>query len=535
LPDEVLEAVIALLMRCEREGNWPLAVRLVVVVLLSKSDGGFRPIGLLALLPRIWMRARRDAAQDWERMNARSYLYAGAAKGATVAAWKQAARAELAAALGTSYGQVLLDLVKAFERIPHWVLVREARRLGYPLWLIRLSLATYRLERVLRVGRAISDPIRATRGITAGSGLATTEMRLVMVNIVDQATRAYPSVTPTLFVDDLSAESVAPEGHIKQHLIGFVRMVCGRIASDGMEASATKSVCAASSVRLGQELAESLSEFGVRFAMRNKSLGVGLGSGVCRNAKVINVRLKRFRQRLGRYRLLKKARVDTSRVLRTGGVAALTFGQVTTGTPPSTLLQQRRAVTVAAAPSAGASGQNLDLALMLADGSATGRVDPAFDAHAGPIGHWAQAVWNGWLPIRHLSQIVVDARVRLAKATHPWRVVYGPAAALLCTATRLKWTVHDAVTIVTDEGRTLRLELDPPVVVVRAVHEAVRRWRWRSIEKSHNSLRSNGLGVRRRDGADLEASELQADYARLEPELAWGIALGHCQPAVAAS
>ena len=39
----------------------------------------------------------------------------------TVAAWKQAARAELAATLGTSYGQVLLDLVKAFERIPHWV------------------------------------------------------------------------------------------------------------------------------------------------------------------------------------------------------------------------------------------------------------------------------------------------------------------------------------------------------------------------------------------------------------------------------
>jgi hypothetical protein len=114
------------------EGNWPLAVRLVVIVLLPKLDGGFRPIGLLPLLPRIWMRARRDAAQEWERANARSSLYGGEAKGATVAAWKQAARAELANILGASYAQVLLDLVKAFERIPHWVLVREARRLGYP-------------------------------------------------------------------------------------------------------------------------------------------------------------------------------------------------------------------------------------------------------------------------------------------------------------------------------------------------------------------------------------------------------------------
>ena len=80
LPDEVLEAIIAILRRCEREGSWPLAVRLVVVVLLPKSDGGFRPIGLLPLLPRIWMRTRRDVAQAWERRNARSYLYGGEAK-----------------------------------------------------------------------------------------------------------------------------------------------------------------------------------------------------------------------------------------------------------------------------------------------------------------------------------------------------------------------------------------------------------------------------------------------------------------------
>lgn len=165
LPDAVLQAVIQLLRRCETEGRWPMMVRLVIIVLLPKPDGGFRPIGLLPLLPRIWMRARRDVAQVWERRNARGYLYAGAAKGATVAAWKQAARAELAASIGLDYGQALLDLVKAFERIPHWLLVREARRLNYPLWLIRLALATYRLQRVLRVGQALSKAPRACLNI----------------------------------------------------------------------------------------------------------------------------------------------------------------------------------------------------------------------------------------------------------------------------------------------------------------------------------------------------------------------------------
>ena len=114
LPDAVLKAVVGLLRRCEAEGLWPQAVRLVVVVLLPKPDGGFRPIGLLPLLPRIWMRARRDVVKTWERRNNRGYLYAGEARGATVAAWKQAARAESA----VSAGAVLLDLVKAFERIP---------------------------------------------------------------------------------------------------------------------------------------------------------------------------------------------------------------------------------------------------------------------------------------------------------------------------------------------------------------------------------------------------------------------------------
>ena len=99
---------------------------IVVVVLLQKTDGGFRPIGLIPLMPRVWMRCRRDDCNQWESMCDRDYLYAGAGKGSTVAAWKQSARAEVAKAYGQNIAQSLLDLVKAFERIPHRVLHREA-------------------------------------------------------------------------------------------------------------------------------------------------------------------------------------------------------------------------------------------------------------------------------------------------------------------------------------------------------------------------------------------------------------------------
>lgn len=112
---------------------------------------------------------------------------------------------------------MLFDLVKAFERIPYPVLVREAIRLGYPLRLIRLATAIYKLPRVVRVYMAYSDLIHAIRGNVAGSELATSEMRLVMIDIVDSALQVHPTVVPKLFVDDLSAEVDGSDDYIVLH------------------------------------------------------------------------------------------------------------------------------------------------------------------------------------------------------------------------------------------------------------------------------------------------------------------------------
>ena len=46
------------------------------------------------------------------------------------------------------------------------------------------------------------------------------------------------------------------------------------------------------------------------------------------------------------------------------------------------------------APGFGSSGQNMDIALIFADGKAGGKADPAYDAHTMPIGQWAMAVWE---------------------------------------------------------------------------------------------------------------------------------------------
>ena len=48
----------------------------------------------------------------------------------------------------------------------------------------------------------------------------------------------------------------------------------------------------------------------------------------------------------------------------------------------------------ATAPTSGFGGQELEAAMMIADGSAKGKADPAFDAHTDVIVHWAQSIWN---------------------------------------------------------------------------------------------------------------------------------------------
>ena len=80
----------------------------------------------------------------------------------------------------------------------------------------------------------------------------------------------------------------------------------------------------------------------------------------------------------------------------------MTYGASVMGGSCSLLCDQRRAAARAAAPAAGTCGQSLNLALVIADGSDTGRADPAYDAHMLPVGEWSLAVWEKWLPISTL-------------------------------------------------------------------------------------------------------------------------------------
>ena len=461
LPDSALEALVRIFLIVELLGDWPEAIGIILVVLIPKPDGGRRPIGLLPSLIRLWMRIRLDVISNWQGDHERDYFYAGPRKGAAVAAWKQAARAEFAAETpGLAYANALLDQVKCFEHIPHGWLVMQAKKYSYPLHVLRASLASYRLLRVIMVEGICSEGMLALQGITAGSGHAVIELRLLMLQWLDETVALYHIIVITVYIDDTSLEASGSPGMVEDAVVGATNYLANALTTIGLKFSPTKNAILATDSGLASAIARRLPKLTMALPKGAKSLGGALGAGRRRNAQVAAKRLKNFKARKPHFKKLRRAAgaARTALVLRTGGTAALTYGQANMGISNSMLQSQRSAT--AAAYARGGHG-DLDLSLIMADASLKGMADPAFQAHMSPIGMWAEAVWGAWMPSMALQRMVVFAISNLKHLVSVWNRVRGPAAAFVASAWRLGWKVQSYRMVIIDDGTLLDFLRDP--------------------------------------------------------------------------
>eukprot|EP00959_Pyramimonas_sp_CCMP1952_P373568 7823655-Pyramimonas_sp.AAC.1 len=61
----------------ESVGQLPRQISAVLIALLSKPSGGYRPIGVFCSWYRVWGRLRRPQALYWEQQHPRRYWAAG--------------------------------------------------------------------------------------------------------------------------------------------------------------------------------------------------------------------------------------------------------------------------------------------------------------------------------------------------------------------------------------------------------------------------------------------------------------------------
>ena len=359
-----------------------------------------------------------------------------------------------------------------------------------------------------------------------------TELRVLFIEYLDHACTLSPTAILTVYVDDMTIEASAREREVVACVMIVLKYLVSVMVLLRMRLSDTKCVCCASSTSIGRAIINAVPGLKLRLAPRVTSLGSALGAGRRRNTKVAEARLADFQARLKRFRRLRYAGVDTARLMRTGGISAMSFGQAVTGVSDKLLLRQRRAVAAAVTRSSG--GGDLDVTLALADGSSHGRVDPAYEAHCQPIFFWAMAVWHEWMTRPELSKLMSVARARLATAKNRWAKVRGPAAAYVATAIRIGWCVQGPLNVTTDDGTRLDLCVDSPAFVKAAVDASVRRWRGRNIGRRLGGTDPDGLGCgpsfigtyrlldpRRRDGDENWGSRERAGLRSAAANRQW--------------
>ena len=203
--------VVALLFQVvEQLGCLPHQFQRLLIFLIPKATGGRRPIMLAPAFYRWWARARRGLADEWDEANDQPFFAASKGRTAADPVYRRALRAEKAAEEGRCVVSGLWDIAKYYERIIHALLVRRARRLKAPMRALRVCISMYRAVRYLIIAPFVASPMRATCGVAAGCGFATTWVKVYsmepMLEAIADAEFYLPAQvewSADLYIDDL--------------------------------------------------------------------------------------------------------------------------------------------------------------------------------------------------------------------------------------------------------------------------------------------------------------------------------------------
>ena len=401
------------------------------------------------------------------------------------AAWQAAFTAECAALEHLDHVQSLLDLVKAFETVPHAILAALAHDLGFPMALLRLSLAAYRLARSVGIDGAYSKLIVATRGITAGAGFATVELEVLLYDTMAHMHLTWAGVLVIkIYIDDITlAACGVPAKVIRTMVLALDYLVDQLERVLCMQVSGLKSKVLAGRPSVAEAVILAIQQDTLSVARRSKLLGTDTNGGRRRSTVTFHERVDAFADRAPRIQALRRTGVNSVQMVRSAGTPAVMYGCEIFGLSDSALYLARSKIANAA--SAPGAGKNVELQLHLLDGQ-SGTLDPAFDAHANPVLLWCMAIWHAWFTVQQMATAFTQASLKLArgKSDSGWNLVTGPVTTLLASLQRIGWSMPCHTEMIDDLGTSWSLTSVSPGAVAAACRESVRRWRLLCIAKA---------------------------------------------------
>ena len=143
-----LQALGSMYMAMEVHGFPPKQVSDVLVPLLEKPTGGYRPIGLRSPFYRMWSKIRKPYCDEREREHWRLYFAASAGKSPVDPVWRAALAAEEAIqTAGKTAASFLWATMQFYEHFSNRRTVAKGRASGFKEQIMRVTIAQYRAPR----------------------------------------------------------------------------------------------------------------------------------------------------------------------------------------------------------------------------------------------------------------------------------------------------------------------------------------------------------------------------------------------------
>ncbi len=470
LSDGALEALADIYEAAEALGSWPSQLSLITMPALPKPDGGYRLIGIFTAAYRVWARARRPLADQWESTHDRPYFAAGAHRSPVDAVWRQSLRAEAAMSEeGWTAAAVLTDLDKFYEHIEHDELLERAARLGFPEPLARLALAAYGGPRMIRLKDFVAEEVYADRGVVAGCSLATTLTKVYTLEAYDHLVEQCPEAQFDNYIDDNVISAEGGKDRVVEVLTRATNLLNDLVTGDlHCKISRRKTRIIAAHNDVGARLRNMTERaVGGTLAPSAPNLGTDYAAGKCKRrhgrARKAAARLKQGLRRKGRLRRVAAAVGGSGlKLFTTGTMASMIYGAEVHGISDAEWKRIDRLAAVTLKPKA--RGRSLDTLMAL-------HKAPTWRAGTAPVQQYVRAIWRAanastgrrtadlTLPEIRRAWEAMDKEALRARdpgggRKRRWDRVRGPMGANLLSLDRIDWHMTDPFTIVDDVGVT---------------------------------------------------------------------------------
>ena len=477
LSDELLDAIGRFLGTLEEEGVWPQQLEEALIHLIPKAAGGRRPIGLLASLPRLWARARKERIREWRTELGREYDWMRRGRGSEKAVWVQSVMEEAARQRGLAFAAVLVDLVKAFEQVMLHLVWEAGVEHNFPLEILRLSLEACTFKRRLVYRGAVSErAVDTWSAIMAGHGFGTDFMLLALMGPLDELIKQHTSLKVFVVADDAKFGLVGEEGAVAQRL-GRVTAECIHMLEgrQGMQVSRDtgdsvgKTVAIASTKKLRAQVGQRVGRLGVRVMRSAKNLGVDYVVGAKARRRGNTVAKERWR---AVHRVKERVRRLGTRaaacVTNTGLIPSVKYGANITGVSDGALGAWRK---LAASMYGSTRGRSITARLAMEQADlAQGVVKQAIMA-------WVNAWWDGDMGQEDMEAAWRYAIRTVGMSTRPNQAVEGGAGAYFAALRRVGWQAPSVHTVRTRDGSVLYFgEGRAPCATLQVDPRTIGRW-----------------------------------------------------------